>query len=138
MAFNEYFDEVEVNKKQYEQLGKITNHTGSVGMKYDGGKILAGVLTQDFPRALEAVAVIGTYGARKYARNSWLAVPDGFQRYSDAMVRHQLKIGQGEVYDEESNLLHYAHFAWNALATLELLLRDKVAVQNTLVTVIQD
>lgn len=92
-------------------------------MKFDNDKQLAGVLFEDFPNALSAVIEIATFGANKYKRNSWRTVSNGMQRYTDAMVRHQLAIGRGEVYDPESNLLHHAHFAWNALATLELLLR---------------
>lgn len=92
-------------------------------MKYDNNKPIAGVLFEDFPNALEAVISIATFGAKKYQRNSWLTVSNAKQRYGDAMVRHQLAMGRGEQYDPESNLLHHAHFAWNALATLELLLR---------------
>lgn len=117
-----------IDKEQVSKLGAV-NSTGSIGMKYDGDKQLANILFQDFPRALEAVVAVATFGANKYQRNSWTTVPNAMERYSDAMVRHQLAMGRGEAYDHESRLLHYAHFAWNALATLELLLRQGQAVE---------
>lgn len=121
-----------IDKLQLQKLGASeVNSTGSTGMKYDGGKQLANILFQDFPRALEAIVAIATFGAKKYKRNSWITVPNALERYSDAMVRHQLAMGRGEVYDPESGLLHHAHFAWNVLATLELLLRQGQSVTFT-------
>lgn len=98
--------------------------TGSV--KYDGGKPSSfRGLVKYFPRAVTAVAEISTFGAKKYAWNGWEGVPDGIDRYSDAMVRHLLKEGEGEVLDPDSGLLHAAHTAWGALARLELMLREQ-------------
>lgn len=119
-----------VDKAQLDKLGASINPTGSVGMKYDGGKLQAGILFEDFANALTGVSEIATFGANKYARSSWITVPDAARRYKDALVRHQLAIGRGELYDDESNLLHAAHFAWNALATLELLLRSGVTINR--------
>ena len=42
---------------------------------------------------------------------------------SEHSYRHALKAHR-EVYDEDSGLTHAAHAAWNALAVLELLLRE--------------
>lgn len=75
-----------------------------------------------FPRALEAVTVISEYGARKYEADGWRRVPDGFTRYTDALLRHLRAEGQGQALDPESSRLHAEHVAWNALARLELLL----------------
>ena len=93
------------------------------GAKMDGGKPLAGVLL-DFGLALEAVAELGTFGAKKYTRNGWQSVPDGIQRYEDAMVRHMLKV-RTEKIDPETNLPHLYAVAWNALALLELAIRER-------------
>jgi len=92
------------------------------GSKLDAGKIEAGLLI-DFGRALLAVAEIGTFGANKYTRQGWEKVPDGQRRYTDAMMRHLLK-EKIEANDPDSGLLHASHAAWNALARLELLLRE--------------
>jgi len=94
-----------------------------VGAKLDAGKQLPALVLEGFARALSAVADVGTYGAVKYTRNGWVEVADGQFRYTNAMYRHLLKEAAGEVQDPDSNLLHAAHTAWNALARLELMLR---------------
>lgn len=121
-----------MNTIQLDKFGQISttpfpntvnvplNPTGTMDMKYDGNKQIANVLFEDFPNALSAVVDVATFGAKKYKRNSWKTVPDAVIRYSDALVRHQLAMGKGERLDAESNLPHLAHFAWNALAILEL------------------
>lgn len=95
-------------------------------IKYDGGKspVFRGALAY-FPRAISLVAAVSAFGASKYAWKGWEGVPDGFNRYSDAMVRHLTYEGQGEDVDPDSGLLHAAHTAWNALARLELLLKER-------------
>jgi len=95
-------------------------------IKYDGGKspVFRGALAY-FPRAISAVAAVSAFGASKYAWKGWEGVPDGFNRYSDAMVRHLAYEGQGEILDPDSGLLHAAHAAWNSLARLELLLKER-------------
>lgn len=95
------------------------------GAKLDEGKPLAGILA-DFGLALLAVVDIGTHGAIKYTRCGWETVPDGFQRYTDAMWRHLLKERYRKT-DPDSGMLHAAHLAWNALARLELCLRERLA-----------
>lgn len=97
--------------------------SGTPGAKFDAGKIRAALVLGDFARALQAVSMVGTFGARKYTPSGWLEVPDAKQRYEDAMLRHWLKEAAGETTDEDSGLLHAAHRAWNALAVLELKLR---------------
>jgi hypothetical protein len=97
----------------------------SGAIKYDGGKppIFRGAVSY-FPRALGAVAAVSAFGASKYAWKGWEGVSDGYNRYSDAMVRHLTYEGKGEVLDPDSGLLHAAHCAWNALARLELLIKE--------------
>lgn len=88
--------------------------------KFDDGKapIFKGVLNY-FPNALEAVARVSEFGFNKYgAWGGWRHVENGYDRYTEALNRHNLAQG----YDQDSKLLHIAHRAWNALATLELAL----------------
>jgi len=94
------------------------------GAKLDSGKNRLGLVLCGFPRALQAVGMVGTYGANKYSDNGWMSVPDGQRRYTDAMLRHLMKESEGESVDAESGLQHAAHLAWNALARLELELRN--------------
>ena len=94
-----------------------------VGNKYDGGKIRAGLVLGDFSRALIEVCRVGSFGADKYSPGDWVHVKNGIDRYTDAMLRHYLA-EQVEDLDSESELLHAAHLAWNALARLDLILRQ--------------
>lgn len=93
------------------------------GAKLDVGKNRLGLVLHGFARALWAVGEVGTYGAAKYTPHGWESVPDGEERYLDALYRHQLMEACGETHDPDSGLLHAAHAAWNALARLELLCR---------------
>ena len=94
------------------------------GAKLDAGKPRVALILNDMPRALLAVAEVATYGAKKYSEGGWLHVENGVSRYTDAMDRHRLKEGI-EPTDADTDLLHAAHGAWNALARLELMLRGK-------------
>lgn len=97
------------------------------GAKCDLGKLRVGLMFQGFARALLAVAEVVTYGAEKYTPLGFLEVPDAVNRYDDAKARHLLK-GYIEPKDEESQLLHMQHEAWNALAKLETYLREQEGV----------
>jgi hypothetical protein len=94
------------------------------GAKLDAGKLRPALVLDGFANALEAVIKVGTDGAAKYTDNGWKEVANGFARYSDAEGRHRLKRGKGETHDKDSGSLHLAHEAWNALAKLELYLKD--------------
>lgn len=96
------------------------------GAKLDKGKpsIFRGAIDY-FPRAIEQVAAVSTFGATKYAWKGWETVPEGIERYSDALVRHLIQEGKGETTDNDSGFLHAAHAAWNSLARLELMLRKQ-------------
>ena len=87
------------------------------GAKLDAGKVRLGLVLGGFRNALVEVGKVGTFGAAKYSDNGWLEVPNGEERYTDALFRHLL--GDEEV-DSESGLLHLAHACWNLLAVLEL------------------
>lgn len=108
-------------KKEYSNDSQEAVAAGAT--KYDGGKapIYRGGLAY-FPRAIAAVSAVSGFGASKYAWNGWKSVPDGYNRYSDALVRHLGYEAEGEMVDPESGLLHASHAAWNALARLELFL----------------
>jgi len=94
------------------------------GAKLDAGKVRPSLILGPMARALLAVAEVGTYGANKYTDGGWQSVPDAQKRYTDARDRHQLYEAI-EPNDVESGLKHAAHAAWNALARLELMLREE-------------
>lgn len=105
-----------------DPTGRLPSDRGS---KLDAGKtpVIRGAIHY-FPRAIAAVANVSDVGARKYTWNGWEDVPDGINRYTDAMGRHILSEATEGLYDNQTGLLHAAQIAWNALARLELLLRD--------------
>lgn len=96
----------------------------AVGYKADVGKNRLTLIMHGFANALLEVGKVGTFGAQKYTDNGWCEVRNGEQRYTDALYRHLLAEATNELVDEESGLLHSAHSAWNALARLELQLRN--------------
>lgn len=98
------------------------------GVKHDKDKLKPRLVMQDMARALQAVSAVATYGAHKYTEGGWLDVPDGRDRYTDALYRHLMTNSTDNIYDHESGLLHLAHAAWNALAILELELREGASV----------
>lgn len=112
----------------------VVRDTEERGMKYDGGKPRVGLVMSGFPNALLKVSEVSTFGAKKYAAGSWRTVPNAYERYMDAKYRHMLAREAGEVVDAESQMLHLAHEAWNALATLELYLTGESITDGRVTT----
>ena len=98
------------------------------GAKLDADKPDASLLGY-FGNALLQVARVGTFGAKKYTRGGWQDVPDGINRYTAAMLRHYCAENESPV-DEDLPVLHAAQVAWNALARLELMVRDYKAADE--------
>ena len=101
--------------------GKSAHEDGS---KLDAGKNRLSLVLFGFARALTEVGKVGTYGANKYTDNGWMSVPDAERRYTDALFRHLLKEATGEELDPDTNIRHAAHAAWNALARLDIAIRE--------------
>jgi hypothetical protein len=105
----------------------LDSHTK--GAKLDAGKpsVFRGLFDY-FPRACLSVSEVSTIGAKKYAWKGWEVVPDGISRYSDALARHLLAESIEGFYDSGPKgigVLHAAQVAWNAMARLELILREQ-------------
>lgn len=94
------------------------------GAKLDQGKLQAYQLLSCFPKALTAIIEVAQFGANKYTIGGWQSVPNGNNRYQDAELRHKLKRWAGEIVDSDSGLPHRYHEVWNALAALEMSLRE--------------
>lgn len=118
-------------------MNSTLNEKDYFGAKADKGKIRAALILQDFPKALQAIATVATFGANKYAAHSWQDVPDAHVRYEDAMTRHWLAYCAGEEFDPESGLPHFAHFAWGALAILELEMRNAYETEKKMLKPLQ-
>lgn len=85
------------------------------GVKHDEGKPPLSLLPFG---ALEEVARVLAYGAKKYQAWNWVRVADPERRYADAMLRHFTAWQAGEGLDTESGLPHLACLACNALFLL--------------------
>lgn len=95
-----------------------------IGLKYDAGKPLLADMLQDFKGPLEQVSRVWEFGKNKYGFRNWRHVEDAEHRYTNALVRH-LCAEDDKDTDDDSNLLHAAHVAWNALARLHFILESR-------------
>jgi hypothetical protein len=120
----------DVNKLGNPETDPTGRDQHQPGAKLDAGKPRVGLVIGDFGAALTEVARVGTYGAQKYTAHGWLTVPNGEERYTDAMYRHLLQENHTP-FDGDTGLLHAAHAAWNALARLELMLQKGPASVST-------
>jgi hypothetical protein len=96
------------------------------GAKLDAGKapVARGALHY-FPRAIAAVSVLSSIGAKKYTWKGWQDVPDGVNRYGDAAARHEGHLDVGfHARDPDTGVLELTAVAWNDLARLEIYLRE--------------
>lgn len=85
---------------------------------------------------MRSVAELSQIGAKKYAWKGWEAVPDGIHRYGDALGRHELRIEDNFTRrDRDTGVLEATAVAWNALARLELILREEEKKNNNNETV---
>lgn len=74
-------------------------------MKFDGEKPRMDLLDA---QALEGLAAVLTFGAKKYAANNWRK-GIGNSRLIAALLRHLFAISRGEETDPESGLPHIDH-----------------------------
>lgn len=96
----------------------------SEGIKFDGGKLRLAEMMQDFRLPLSAICRVWEFGADKYEKSNWKKVDNAIDRYTNAMLRHLLE-EEAKPFDDESELLHAAHVAWNALARLHFIMHEK-------------
>ena len=82
-------------------------------------------LVQSFPRALAAIAEHTAKGAEEpgHRWHGWKEARNGFERYSNAMVRHLLD--EGHIPDTDLLVAQVTATCWNDLARLEHLLTDQ-------------
>jgi len=100
------------------------------------GKVKMQLFDEGFPNAiLEIAKVMGWAEENKgYKPNDFKNLPNAEAEFSAAASRHRVKgfiqkaegIPAIERTDEESNIVHLAHAAFNVLAELELVLTGKI------------
>ena len=89
--------------------------------RYNSGK----VEFDDVPLlGLVEVAKVSAYGRSKYAKQNWRGDAP-MSQYFNCLMRHSIKCMYGEDFDDESECLHLAHIAWNALAALEKIMVER-------------
>lgn len=96
--------------------------TKTLGMKFDSEKRRMGLLP---PRALESVADVLTFGAKKYLPDNWRYVENGPERYLDAALRHISAYMKGEPLDEETGLPHLSHALCCLMFIVDLQLEEQ-------------
>lgn len=99
------------------------------GTKYDNGKLRLAEMIIDFRIAMEELCKVWEFGANKYEKSNWKKLANPVDRYTNAMLRHLLA-EETNLVDDESNLLHAAHIAFNALARLYFIARNKKVDKN--------
>jgi len=75
------------------------------GVKHDAGKPPLDLLD---PLALEGIAAVLAFGAKKYAAHNWRG-GISYSRLIAALMRHLFAIIRGELNDPESGLPHIDH-----------------------------
>jgi 5'(3')-deoxyribonucleotidase len=85
--------------------------------KHEGLRFNTGKLRYDLfePYAMKELAKVFTKGAEKYAPNNWMKGMS-WSSVNASLERHLQAWKSGEDVDEETQCLHMAQVAWNALA----------------------
>ena len=94
------------------------------GIKYDSDKLRIAEMIEDFKEPLLELCKVWEFGANKYSKSNWKQLDNGRDRYSNALLRHLLAEVDNPV-DDESHLLHASHIAFNALARLYFILKER-------------
>ena len=81
---------------------------------------------------LEDIVRVYTAGAKKYGPNTWQNLPDGYNRYKAALLRHLVEYDKGNKIDEETGCRHLAAVAWNAIAMLHIAKQNMKNNENTI------
>jgi len=100
------------------------------------GKVKMQLFDEGFPNAILEIAKVMTWAetAKGYQPNDFKNLPNAETEFSAAASRHRVKgfiqkaegVAAIDRTDEESNIVHLAHTAFNILAELELVLTGKI------------
>lgn len=100
------------------------------------GKVKMQLFDEGFPNAIMEIAKVMSWAetAKGYQPNDFKNLPNAEVEFPAAASRHRVKsfiqkangIDAIERTDEESNIVHLAHTAFNILAELELVLTGKI------------
>jgi hypothetical protein len=108
-----------------EAIARAAAGTADTGdhLRKDAGKVPLDLMPTD---ALEMVARVIEFGAKKYRRRGWeVGIP--YSRVVGPLLRHVFKWMRGEDNDPETGLSHMAHAACNALFICAYIARGQSA-----------
>lgn len=74
---------------------------------------------------LEEVAKVFTAGAEKYGENTWQNLPNGYERYKGALLRHLTEIEKGNEIDADTGCMHIAQVVTNAIFMCHIRMRER-------------
>jgi len=85
-------------------------------------------LFSTFQKRWKQLRMYQNLGPKKYSWMGWKSVPDGIRRYGAALARHL--VYEADARDTGAgglgaDVLHAAQVAWNALARLELIIKEE-------------
>ena len=121
----DYFDEY------FRKIEATYDTEPETGVKNDSGKLpYYIVLFKQFPLALQEVMKCSAAGNNKYHKTdkdwqNFARVEGADIRYKNAMLRHMSETGSVKDMEEYGGMTHEAAVVWNALADLEVSLRNK-------------
>lgn len=91
-------------------LGDFGGGGEDKGLRFNENKTRYDLLE---PYAIEQLAKVFTFGARKYEDHNWLRGMK-WSKMLASLKRHIAAFERGEDFDKESGLHHMSHAAWNA------------------------
>lgn len=99
----------------------------SLGNRHNSGKLPLNFILSA-PNAVNQLAAIMAAGEAKYDRDNW---KKGlvFEELLDSLLRHLVRLSEGEAVDSETGLPHTGHILCNAFFLAELL-GEQTAVSN--------
>ncbi len=121
IAGNAWFATVGPDAKRYLLFESdfelvVEDMTPTTGTKHDGGKAPMELLS---PEALEEIAHVFGFGAKKYGRHNYHS-GIAYSRLISAASRHLNAFNKGVTNDIDSNLPHIAHLAACAIMLLDM------------------
>lgn len=133
---NTYEFPANVFKLYIERSGNESSIARPVLEERKVGKVKMQLFDEGFPNAIMEIAKVMTWAetAKGYQPNDFKNLPNAETEFSAAASRHRVKgftqkvngVAALKRTDEESDIVHLAHAAFNILAELELVLTGKI------------
>lgn len=92
-----------------------------LGDRHNKGKVGVHLLPMD---ALTEIAKVYDFGAKKYAPHNWAKGLKWDEGCKASLLRHLSDWSVGVELDEESQLNHDLHIAWNAITLVAMRIRQ--------------